>query len=35
VSTYNTDYLLVKAADLERAAAALTTAGHRGLAPNP
>ena len=34
VSTYDTDYLLVKAADLERAAAALTAAGHRGLAPN-
>lgn len=28
VSTYNTDYVLVKAADLERATAALGAAGH-------
>ncbi len=29
VSTYDTDYLLVKATDLERATVALTAAGHR------
>lgn len=28
VSTYDTDYLMVKAADLERAVAALSTSGH-------
>ena len=29
ISTYDTDYLLVRQADLERAAQALTRAGHR------
>jgi len=29
ISTFDTDYVLVKAADLERAVAALTGAGHR------
>lgn len=28
ISTFNTDYLLVKASDLERAVGSLTTAGH-------
>jgi hypothetical protein len=29
IATYDTDYLLVRAGDLERAIAALTSAGHR------
>lgn len=29
ISTYDTDYVLVKAADLERAVDALSRAGHR------
>jgi hypothetical protein len=32
VATFETDYLLVKAGDLERARAALTAAGHRQVA---
>ena len=29
ISTYDTDYVLVKRADVDRARAALTQAGHR------
>lgn len=35
VSTYNTDYLLVRSADLERALSALAAAGHQILQPEP
>jgi hypothetical protein len=33
VSTYNTDHILVRTGDLERAIAALTRAGHRVVLP--